>query len=1101
MDCPRCQTENPSDATRCTRCGAVLARAESELRAATVLFADIRGFTSLSEKLSPEQVTQIINECFTLLAGEIEKVGGVIDKFMGDAVMALFGAPRAHENDAERAIMAALGMLQQLGQFSARLEQRMGQTLQMRIGINTGPVVAGWIGSPSARSYTVMGDTVNLASRLEHGGRPGAIWVHETTYHQARYAFEFEAVGLVQVKGKSAPVQVYEVKGRKAQRERRRGLPGLYAPMLGRQVELAQVMKEFEHALQGECRLVELVGEAGIGKSRLLAEFESVLQREGRLEQITYLKGRSLPYNRLNTYGLVREMLGRFLSQGGEPESGDIWAAAGQDAPLIGRLFGIAIDGAQWEALAPEDLQREIHRAVGRLLAQTAASRPLILACEDMHWADPASLKLLRDVLPLLAKQRVLVCSLRRPEAGELDLSTLSRQTIHISPLVEAQSYELIGHVLGTAELPDQLKRSIVRKASGNPFYVEELLKSLIESGMIAQRNGSWQLADSRADIRVPDTVRDVTMTRIDALPLETRRVLELAAIIGPTFRAWLVSAIADAPNQVAAHLDALAEADLIVATGKGEFRFKHLLGQEVAYNNMLVARRRELHRAVAAAMEKQYADRIESQLDALAFHYEHGGLWPRALEYRQKAGQWAQRIYANAQAAEHLTRALDIIAQWEHGPSSLLEDEAAYPAVKAGFFSAQRAVALTARGEVHALIGKYQEALADYQQALDYGGTAKVRADRFWHIGAVHEKQGRYEEALRALEAGHALVQERHRSHTLPRLLTTLGWVYVRQGQLDLAEQTAQQALSVVNEKHAPREAALAYKALGYVAYSQGNWALAAGHWQHSLALVERTGDRREAGRLLSNLGLIAARHAQFDEAIAYFTRGLESLEHVGDVEAIATVYNNLGGACARAGRYNQAHEYYLKSLQSHQAVGHALEAARCQSNLGELACKIGNLQEAIDYLTCSRDSLEKLGAAESLPEVHRQLAAAYLAAHNLSTAYQHGEQAFEYARKTGNRLEEAITHRILGQVAGAQGEPLQANEHLQASCAILEELGSQDELAQTLVALAELHTSLGDPAQAHTRLEQAIEIFERLGDHVEAERVKAKLAQAGKN
>ncbi len=1097
MDCPRCQTENSFEATRCSTCGAVLARAESELRTVTVLFADIRGFTSLSEKLGPEQVTQVINECFALLAGEIEQVGGIIDKFMGDAVMALFGAPRAHENDPERAIMAALGMQAQLERFSAKLGQRMGQTLQMRIGINTGPVLAGWIGSPCERNYTVMGDAVNLASRLEHAGRPGAVWVHETTYQQASYAFEFKSMGPLQIKGKSAPVQVYEVKGHKAKRERRRGLPGLDAPMLGRQAELALLMREFELTRQGNCHLVELIGEAGIGKSRLLAEFESLLRREGRLDQVTYLKVRNLPYNHPNAYGLVRELLGRLLNPGGEPDAPAILATAGDDAPLIGLLFGLSIDGAQWKALAPQDLQTEIHRAVGRLLARAAANRPLILVCEDMHWADPTSLNLLRDVLPLLAEQRVLVCSLRRSEAGKLELPALPCLAINLPPLSEAQGYALVGHLLGAEELPLQLKQAIVRQAAGNPLYVEELLKSLIESGVIVQHKDVWQLADTEAGLRVPDTLRDVTMARIDALPIEARRVLELAAIIGPHFRARQVSAIADTPDQVAARLDELAEAELIVAVGEGEFRFKHLLGQEVTYHNMLVARRRELHRAVAAAIEEQYPHRLDSRLDVLAFHYERGALWPRALEYRMKAGQWAQRVYANAEAVEHLTCALEVMAQWERGPISLLEDKAAYPTVKASFFSTQRAAALTARGQVYALIGKYQEALADYEQALGHGGTAKSRADRLWNIGTVYEKQGRYEEALKALETGQALAQGPRRSYALPRLLATLGWVHIRQGQLDLAEQAAQQALSMVNEKRAPREAALAYKALGYVAYLQSNWTLAADHWQHSLTLAERTGDRREVGRLSSNLGSIAARHARFDQAISYFKRGLESLEHVGDVEAIATIYNNLGGACARAGRYDQAREYYLKSLQLHLAVGHALEAARCQSNLGELACKTGDLNVAIDYLTQSREALKELGAAESLPEVYRQLAATYLAAHDLSTACQHGEHALDYACKTGNRLEEAITHRVLGQVACAQSEATHAAEHLQASYAILEELDSQDELAQTLIALAELHTCQGNTVQARAELGRALGILEQVGDTLQAERLGAMLAK----
>ncbi len=1098
MQCPRCQAENEQDRTRCTQCGAILARAESELRTVTVLFADIRGFTALSEKLSPEEVTQIINECFTLLAAEIEKVDGVIDKFMGDAIMALFGAPRAHENFPERAIIAAQGMLEQLEQFSRRLEQRLGQTLQMRIGINTGPVVAGWIGSPGARSYTVMGDTVNLASRLEHGGRPGAIWVHETTYQQASYAFDFEPVGPLQVKGKSEPVQAYQVKGRKATREKKRGLAGLAAPMLGRQAELAALLQQFKAALQGTCRLVELVGEAGIGKSRLLAAFEKILQDEGQLARMVYLKGRSLPYTRSNTYGVVREIVERLISPTSELTASTVVAAAGVDAPLIAYLLGVA--GCEPCApMDPKELQREIHRAVGQLLRRTAQERPLMLVCEDAHWNDSASLSLLGDVLPTLASYPLFVCILRRPEAGGLESLPLPRQVIVIPPLSETQSYELIVHLLGKERLPDELKQTIVRQASGNPFYVEELLKSLIESNAIAQREGVWRVTNQQAPPHVPDTIRGVAMARIDALPLETRRALELAAVIGADFGAALVSAIARDPAQVAARLEELAAADFIVATGEGNFCFKHLLAQEIVYDNLLVARRRELHRAVARALEEQYAGRLDSQLDALAFHYERGGLWPRALDYRLRAGAWAQRVYANAAAADHFTYALDIISHWERGPSSLLEDEAAFPPVKRGFFSRQRASALTARGDVRALIGQYPEALADYRAALDCGGVAKTRADIHWRIGAVYEKQSRYDDARHALEAGLKLVEKHQHSHARPRLLATLGWVHIRSGQLDLAEQAARHSLELVDEQRAPREAAQAYKTLGGVYFRRGNWEQAASHWQRSLELAERANDRRETGRLSSNLGLVAVRRSRFDEAIDYFKHALESLERIGDVEATATIYNNLGGACSMAGRYDQAREYYQKSLLAHLDLGHALEAARCLLNLGELARKTGDLPAAIDHLTRSRDAMEKLGAAESLPEAHRQLAAAYLSANDLPSALQQGQCALDYARKIGNRLEEGISHRVLGQVARAQFDYDLAIEHLNVSQAILSELNSQDELAQTFVELVALEAACGNETQMRAWRERALEIFKQLGDQAGIERVE-RMAEGGR-
>lgn len=1096
MRCLRCDTDNAPTEIYCARCGAILAPEMGELRTVTVLFADIRGFTALSERRSAEEIaTRVINECFTLLAEQIEAYDGVVDKFIGDAVMALFGAPRAHENDPERAIMAALGMQDVLAQFSARVEKLIGGKLEMRVGINTGQAVAGWFGSARNRAYTVIGDTINLASRIEHAGRPGKIWVNEATYRQTEHVFDFEAVGALTFKGKSKPAQVYEVLGPKSVRERWRGVRGLRAPLVDRHDELDSLRQTLAQAMKGHSRRVSLIGEAGIGKSRLWAEFEEQAQRESQLAEAFVLKGRSLPYGQLNTYGTVREILNSFFSKGhGEASPVTLQGRADHDAPLLGQLLGLDIPLGEHETLSPEDLAREIHQAVIRLLRRAAQTQPLLLIFEDVHWIDPSSLTLLRELLPSLSDLRALVCCLYRPDFTALDEipgEPEAQVRITLPPLSESESRELIEHLLTVENLPDSLKQTIIQKAAGNPFYVEEMLKSLIEAGRIAQRDGRWAVTGDLDIVSVPDTVQGIMMTRIDGLPDSIKRTLQQAAVIGPIFRADLLAEIAGAP--VAEHLVRLEELGFIVGRD-GEYHFGNLLGQEVAYHSLLLTQRQALHCTIAAALERNHAGRLEGQYAVLADHYEHGGLWPKALEYRKKAGARAQRLYDNSVAVAHLSRALDIIGRWEEGPQSLLENAEPYPQVPSGFFDAQRVEVWTARGDVLALTGQYDQAMADFQAALQHDGREEPRAELYWRIGSIHEKLGHYDAALAALQAGIALVESDPQSSALLKLLSTLGWVFIRQGQPEQARAVSMRSLAM-SKAHHVREAALALKSLGYVAFIQGDLNEAATHWQRSLALVEQTGDQRELARVNNNLGMIAARRGYPNDAISHFQRALEVLERVGDAEAVATIYNNLGGAYAMAGRSGHARGYYLKSLQAHLALGHALEAAGCQMNLGELARKTGDVQTAIHYLTHSRDAMETLGAVEDLPEVYRQLAATHLAANDLPAAQQHGERALEYARTAGNRLEAGIVHRVLGQIAGEQSQPDHAVEHLAQSRAILEELGGEHELALTLVEEAGL---LEGPAQREA-FGRARDILIRLGASAEVEGVKRLMAAYG--
>src|SRR5271157_3226892 len=585
MKCPNCSSSLPDEARFCLFCGQQIAtpsRSDEALRThlaasvplplaekmraahrsgerkiVTALFADVVGSTAMAERMDPEEWTEMMNGAFERMSPSIYRYEGTIARLMGDAMLAFFGAPVTHEDDPARAIRSALDLLEAMREYAAIVKPKYGMDFDIRIGINTGPVVVGDVGSDLMYEYTAMGDAVNLASRLQSAAQPMTVLISQNTYRYIIPLFEFNDLGHIEVKGKAEPVQIYEVTGLKTEPGKLRGLSGLTSPMVGRQVELSTLV-ELCHALQsGSGRVAIVSGEAGLGKSRLLAEWKIELTRRG--ETFQWVEGHCLSYGRRMAYHLLIDLLHSILdipptTDEAETRSALIgmvnsfFESEMETFPYLGHLLPLNLEGEALErvrALDPQTLQNQYRIALNRLLEALASRRPLIIVLEDIHWADPASIDLLNQPIPLVSAHRILFCMLTRPDpdTSGLRLIETARETLPgfltelaINPLSESESRQLVSNLLEIEALPENIRDRILEKAEGNPFFVEEVIRMLIDTGGLQQKGNRWEAATSIEHVEIPDNIHGLLLARIDRLPENARRTLRVASVIGRQF-------------------------------------------------------------------------------------------------------------------------------------------------------------------------------------------------------------------------------------------------------------------------------------------------------------------------------------------------------------------------------------------------------------------------------------------------------------------------------------------------------------------------------------------------------------------------------------
>jgi ABC-type oligopeptide transport system substrate-binding subunit/class 3 adenylate cyclase len=661
-----------------------------ERKVVTAVFADLAGSTALGDRLDPEEVKLVVGEAIARIVQAVEVFGGTVKDLAGDGVLALFGAPVTHEDDAERAARAALRITQDIRIYGHDVAQGWGiDALAVRVGVNTGPVVVGPMGAGGRVEYGAFGDTVNTAARLEAAASPGTVLVGDDTHRLVEGLFEWGEPQRLDLKGKRAEVTAHPLIGaRRAAAGRFRGMAAFHAPLVGRGQELAQGRQALDDLLGGAGGVLFVTGEAGIGKTRLVLELRDLFERSSSERPPLWLEGRCVSYGESLPYWPYRDLLRDWLGAGlDEPElrvrvalRRNVERLFGTRAPEIypylGSMLGLSLEpdaAARVAELSPEALQYRTFEVVGALFVRLAEEGPVVLEVDDLHWADPTSVQLTERLLPLTEEAALLLVVAGRSERDHPYWNvkeTAARRFAHrtrdveLEPLSGEADRELLHALVGPTALPGELEERILSHAEGNPFYLEELVGSLVDAGALAREGEGWRF-DHDVRVDLPPTVEKVILARIDRLTPRCHDVLTAASVLGRRFGLPLLEGVTGGKGELQDSLTELQRLDLVREARRWpqpEYRFKHALIQEATYRTILTGRRTGLHRKAAEWLEARYAGHEEEVFGLLAHHWLYAEDEDKAIAYLTRAGDKARLEYALDEAIDHYRALLPLL-------------------------------------------------------------------------------------------------------------------------------------------------------------------------------------------------------------------------------------------------------------------------------------------------------------------------------------------------------------------------------------------------------------------------------------------------------
>ena len=1115
MECPECQTRNRERRRFCAGCGAPLTALcsvcgfvneagegfcggcggqlswggqvaassgdirEGERKQVTVLFADVVGSTPLAERFDPETVREMIEGCFEVLTREIERYGGTVNQFTGDGLMALFGAPVTWEDHAARGVHAAWGIQQAMAGYEETVRRRWDAPFQLRLGLNTGLVLVGQVRG-FEMDFTAIGDTVNLAARLQQAAPAGGIWASDSTHRSAGPAFGWRPVGPLELKGKSGSVTAYEVTGLGSAQGRfevlaQRGL----TRFVGRDTELAQLLSAWERALTRHGQVVSVVGEAGLGKSRLLHEFKQHLAQRGAL----VYEGSCFAYGEITPYLPFLQVLRAVFDLDPATTVSDArnrvdshLAGVGigsETAAFLHHLLSHPTDADPLAQLAPAVLRQRTVEALRHLLVAEAAVRPVVLVVEDVHWIDAASQEVLSALAEAMSPVPLLLVLAYRPEylhawaegpnhaeislAGLADTGTsamvraiLSRsfaESVALEPLSAEESQAIVHDLLGTAFVPREFEELVANRTDGNPLFVEELTRSLLESGDLVRHGDGYALTRPPEALEIPTSVQGVLIQRVDRLDAELKSLLQIASVLGRVFTYPLLSAVAQLDGGLERNLAELGEYEFIHPTSlaEREYSFKHVLTQEAVYDTLLRSRREAYHERAGKALEALYSDRLEEHYERLAFHYTRSPNADKAVEYLDLANQKAARAYAMAEARTYLEQAMQLLDR--------MPDTAANQRRRISLLANQFYVFFYLHRPLEYLEVVYPyEALAREQGDLDLLG-------RFYQcVGFFEMYLGDGAKALATLDLSVEASEAGGDEAAAGTAYSSSAFVHMWLDNYDEAVSQAVKALAVFDTHFELHWYLWAHMSIGMSAAKRGRWAEAIAECEEGLRVGYEYQDDSVVCFSAFILSMSYTWWGEVERAVEFAQLALEKAATPAD-QAWSTSF--LAYSLCRAGEAERAVELLASLVPHYGASGFSMMAVGNGTFLGEAYWRAGRLEEA-------RGTLDATG---------------------------------ELALQAGLRFYLGQAQRLLGEVAW-QADPTpegaeRAAAHFGRSLAVLREIGAENELALAHAGYGRLCHQRGQTAEARQHLTRALEIFDRLGTLGEPERTRATLAE----
>ncbi len=1076
LTCAKCRSELPADAKFCLECGEPVASQataeprftspeaytpkhlaekiltskaalEGERKQVTVLFADLKGSMELLAERDPEEARKLLDPVLERMMEAIHQYEGTVNQVMGDGIMALFGAPLAHEDHAVRACYAALKMQDAVRRYSEELRRAQGVEVQIRVGVNSGDVVVRSIGSDLRMDYTAVGQTTHLAARMEQLAAPGSIRVTAETLHLAEGFVQVTSLGPVPVKGLGEPVKVFELVGAGVARTRleaaaRRGL----TRFVGRNTELEQLRDALDLAHQSHGQVVAVVGEPGVGKSRLFWE----LTHSHRVHGWLIVQSASVSYGKATAYLPVIELLRGYFGVDGRDDArsirekvmGKVLALApalGPAVPAFLALLDVPVNEASWQALEPLQRRQQTLDGVKRLLLRESEVQPLVVVFEDLHWVDGETQTLLDTLVESVPAARLLLLVNYRPEYHHAWGGKTYYRQLRIDPLPPESADELLDALLGTEAELRPLKRLLIARTEANPLFLEESVRTLVEIGALAGERGAYGLTRPVEHLQIPATVKAILASRIDRLALEAKRLLQTAAVIGKDVPMPLLLAIADtAEHEVRVELARLQAAEFLYETRLFpdlEYTFKHALTHEVTYAGVLHERQRALHARLTEAIERLATGRLAEQAERLAHHALRGELWEKAVAYFRQAGLRAMGRAANREAVAHLEQALEALRRL---PETRQTAELAID-IRLDLRNAllplgdrarigehlQEAERLTrtlgdrqrlARIATFMVIqnlggGDYAEAVRFGHEALEIGRTLGDRAIEVVatsFLGMAHVTQGAFTDAVAVLEGNLALADgQRYERFGAPAIQSALSKAHLADalsqlGQFDDAIRHAEDAVRIAEEADHPFTLFWGLMGLGLVKLRRG-------HSPHATQVLERCLDLCRTRQLLAGIPAAAA---------------------------------TLGAAHALAGRTDKALLLVAGALQESRASMSFRWAVPILLYAGMIYLSAGRIDEAMGHSGDALALSRRLGARGN--EAHALvLAGDVTSAGGGGDAESSYREALALATELGMRPLIAHCHLGLGKLYRRTGKQQEAEEHLTTATTMYREMG----------------------------------------------------------
>jgi class 3 adenylate cyclase/tetratricopeptide (TPR) repeat protein len=1042
---------------------------EGERKQVTVLFADLQSSLELLADRDPEDARRILDPVLDQMMKAVHRYEGTVNQVMGDGIMALFGAPLAHEDHAVRGCYAALRMQQSIKRYADEVRQSLGVTVRIRVGLNSGDVVVRAIRSDLRMDYTAIGQTTHLAHRMEQLADPGSVFLTSATFDMAGGFIQAKPLGPTPVKGLTAPVDVYEMTGAGVARSRLRaaGARGL-TKFVGRTTELSRLHEALERAEAGHGQVVAIVGEAGMGKSRLCYEFAG----SSRVKEWRVLETGSVSYAKATSYLPVVDVLGQYFGL----ESGDDHSQIREKVadgllaldPALSRyrdaflwLLDVPSDDTQWSELDPQQRRRRALDGVKVLLLRESTRQPVMVICEDLHWIDPETETFLDELVASLPAARLLLLVTCRPEYQQRWGSKAYGQQFRIEALAPEVTDEFLDTLLGGDPALRALKRLLVEITDRNPLFLEETVRTLAEVGVLEGEPGTYRQVRQIDALRIPPTVQAILAARIDRLPDGAKRLLQSAAAVGVEVPLDLLQEIDDEDEaHLREHLALLQAGEFLYESRlfpDFEYTFRHVLTHDVAYGSLSQARRRNLHARIADALERLHPGQLMEKAESLAHHTYRGEVWEKAVRYCQQAGVKAQRRSAHREAVTWFEQAITALGHVPTDPTTLGQ------AID---------LRLDLRGSLYSLgeMERMYEGLRDAEALAEQLGEARRIGWVSMHLGEYRRHTGHYPEASALIQRAHSLAEG---LGDLPLRLAAdqylgmaqhaLGEYRAAAEHLRLAAQQPEEesTLRGFGPTQAGSPAGFRAVTLGWLARCLaeiGEFAEGIEHGHHAISIAEEINSAYTVVSACWGLGYLYGVRGDLDFAILLLTRALTSARGAGLTRLEPQVMRALGSAYGLAGRVTEATALLEEAM---------------------------TLAEAMHLRVTEAHSLVLLG------EVH-------LLAGRRSEALAAGTRALAVARERGQRGDEASALHLLGGVA-AQGEPGDretADQHLRDAAALAAELSMRPLAARCGLTLALLHRRAGARDQASEELKAAAASFRELGMRFWFDRAEAEAA-----